>query len=460
MAPRILIAFVLLLTYGFEAFNFNLSLDEPLAAWQGKRWAFVWLGQGRWGMAATTALLPTTVIPTVPTVLGVTALAAALYLYATRVLGVREWPATLAVCVAVAHPVLAFSYSFSIISVGIGLGALAVWGFAQALPSMPTWKGAAVAAMVGGFAIGTYESHAVNLVLAIVGVLLFRFDLRWMWRAIVGLLASCLIYVAGRSLGRLALNSEDAYIESFFKEVGGPVGAANRAFSVFAITADTFLVTAPAVWAFLAVSLTAALWRVVRLRSLRSGALLAVVILTPIAVFIASPAAPLRSMLFVPWVWLIVCCWAFGNVSDWRRPGALALAALTLLAAVSHASVANRMFVGGRIAFDNDRAIAHEIERARVSFAPDQTVPVVVSAGAFRRPNSTVAPTVEPLGISMYAAEPFRAASFLQAIGVGVTVPRNAQVEASRPRLESMPTYPQPGWIAYEEGVLLVKLSQ
>src|SRR5215471_8027547 len=46
-----------LLLYGYELFNFSLSIDEELHTF-GSDWPLSWLQQGRWGMAILSRSLP------------------------------------------------------------------------------------------------------------------------------------------------------------------------------------------------------------------------------------------------------------------------------------------------------------------------------------------------------------------------------------------------------------------
>jgi|GEM_PF-4543193 len=45
-----ILAAVIFLSYGYEIFNFNLSIDEEIHAIHGGQW-LAWLAQGRWGIA-------------------------------------------------------------------------------------------------------------------------------------------------------------------------------------------------------------------------------------------------------------------------------------------------------------------------------------------------------------------------------------------------------------------------
>ena len=58
-----ILAAVIFLSYGYEIFNFNLTIDEEIHAGHGGQW-LTWIAQGRWGMGAINNLLvPNPVVP-------------------------------------------------------------------------------------------------------------------------------------------------------------------------------------------------------------------------------------------------------------------------------------------------------------------------------------------------------------------------------------------------------------
>src|SRR4029077_20204938 len=60
-----LLAIVAIAAYGFELFNFNLTIDEELHAFSSQ--ANRWIAEGRWGMfLLNTLLIPYPIIPFVP----------------------------------------------------------------------------------------------------------------------------------------------------------------------------------------------------------------------------------------------------------------------------------------------------------------------------------------------------------------------------------------------------------
>jgi len=125
-AVIISLIFVAVFSYGFELFNFNLTIDEEfhaalLPATSG------WADQGRWGMYFLNVLfLPHTVIPFVPLFL-------ALVFHLTAVLLLlKSWDVRsnlakiIAGSVCVAFPIISYMYTFSTINYGIGAGLFCV----------------------------------------------------------------------------------------------------------------------------------------------------------------------------------------------------------------------------------------------------------------------------------------------------------------------------------------------
>jgi hypothetical protein len=60
------------LTYGYEVFSFNLTIDEEVVVGLGTvQYATQWVAQGRWSMGILTLAIPSPVVPAVSTGIGV-----------------------------------------------------------------------------------------------------------------------------------------------------------------------------------------------------------------------------------------------------------------------------------------------------------------------------------------------------------------------------------------------------
>jgi hypothetical protein len=116
------LAAIALAAYGFELFNFNLTIDEEIhAAIYGPVRA--WVMQGRWGMyLLNDFLMPYTVIPFVPLFVALVFHIGAILLMLNS-WKVRSLPQQVIVgALSIAFPIMAYMYTFSTINYGIGIG--------------------------------------------------------------------------------------------------------------------------------------------------------------------------------------------------------------------------------------------------------------------------------------------------------------------------------------------------
>ena len=152
------IFFVVLLAYGYELFGFHLTIDEEIHA----DYAFLikgWFEQGRWGMSALSALMPSTVVPTISPMLGISLSVLSWWWLLRNVYGLNNLAATLAVSIAITFPVLAFTVTFSTLAYGVGVANICLLIFAYNIS-----KGRNVnyfsAALAGAFAISIYQTFS------------------------------------------------------------------------------------------------------------------------------------------------------------------------------------------------------------------------------------------------------------------------------------------------------------
>lgn len=108
--------------YGFELFNFNLTMDEEIhSTYSGPLLA--WIKQGRWGLYLLNALvMPKTIIPFVPLFVTLVFQAAAILLL-LNVWGIHSKAEQFVVsAVYMTFPIMAYVYTFSTFNYAIGIG--------------------------------------------------------------------------------------------------------------------------------------------------------------------------------------------------------------------------------------------------------------------------------------------------------------------------------------------------
>ena len=198
---------VFLLIYGYELFNFSLSIDEELHTF-GSDWPLLWLQQGRWGMALLSkGLPPISALPFVSTALfGAGLLFAIAHLAAHYRL--QGMSAQLFGVVLIASPIWPHIVEFNSLSYGIGIGlALCAIGVRLLRDRRRFVIAFGLAALV--FAGGIYQTLLLAAMVMALGRCFLKDTVRrGNWFAltardlalivVAGILAFCIQYIAMR----------------------------------------------------------------------------------------------------------------------------------------------------------------------------------------------------------------------------------------------------------------------
>ncbi len=132
------LALLVVMAYGFELFNFNLTIDEEIhSTYSGPLLA--WIQQGRWGIYVLNALvMPKTIIPFVPLFVTLVFQMGAILLL-LNAWGVKSKSEQfIASALYMTFPIMAYVYTFSTFNYAIGIGlfftSLGVYIFVNAGP--------------------------------------------------------------------------------------------------------------------------------------------------------------------------------------------------------------------------------------------------------------------------------------------------------------------------------------
>jgi hypothetical protein len=218
----LVLSFMALAAYGFELFNFNLTIDEEIHATYSAP-TVGWLSQGRWGMyLLNMILLPYTIIPFVPlfTALVFHIMAAVLLLESWEVISTPDRFVVGAIYVT--FPTLAYMYNFSTISYGIGIGLFCI-ALSSFLFSKNDGPKRFLAVIPASFAIAIYQGFIPALA-AVYLVYILSVQIRAtrpIFRDILAIFAililSLLIYYGvQRLILKLGIIPELSYVTGFF----------------------------------------------------------------------------------------------------------------------------------------------------------------------------------------------------------------------------------------------------
>ena len=479
LLPAVLYITAIVLAFGYEVFSFNLTVDEEVTAVFTRAQRITGsIAEGRWTMATLTGLLPSTVIPVVSTAIGVGLSALCWWLLARRYLGLSPWKAAVACSVAGTFPVLAFLFSFSTIAWVIGIGSVLTLAFAAGISSTRL-RDKILGVLAGAAAIGTYETFLIAIALIALALAARKGTFRSLIEGTIGAIAAL---VASRLIGFLYSVVFSIPVGNYtagFLDIPGfladPVGRSRLAvgdvFGTFLLTSDRFGLGAPTLALFSLVLLAAAGAATVIKRgapgrpAVRVIALVGMVFV-PFAVEAVAVVVVFRSMLYLPILLIALASIAFSH--DWRltiplrKAAVVAFASLTVVAVLTNAIVVNRLFSTAATTYALDLQLAFQIGQEKDILLKGQEsreLPIVVQ-GLHGWPDGAFTSVHETIGLSFFELNETRTARFLEDHGVLVHEATDAQHERVADTLKDMPVYPNEGWIAVENGVLILKFTE
>lgn len=478
--PLVLFVGVLTLTYGFEVFSFNLTLDEELyGEFDNVSYAARWLEERRWAMSVLTLMVPSPVVPVVSAGLGVGLSGFAWWLLARRYLLLQPWQAFLACSLAGSLPVLAFMFAFSTIALGIGVGNCLLLVYFQGI-SAALWRHRFVGVLAGAAAVGIYDSFLVALAaLSLAQILrdqkplsiLVAFGAPVLSLLTTRLLAASASMVFGIPSGTYV----DRHV-SVAPLLNDPLGqlftATFDAAKVAMLWEGSFGLHSPWLASALTCLTGLAIGSIVTSKVRPSSKLVQLSALSgllslPVVTGLFSTAIPLRSMIYLPIITLILASVSFAWKPKYelvRHSAFIALNGLVLLSVIGNATISNRLFASAQTAYTLDVQLASLIglEKDKLSSGDPSVELSLIVSGRPSRPAGVLMVRAETLGASFFEEDrgSARAAAFLRMHGIEVRTPTLEQADEARSELAEMPKYPEDGWVRLSGEKLLVKFGE
>ena len=474
------LAAVALLVYGFELFNFNLTIDEEVHAFGMA--PSVWIEQGRWGMYLLNRfLLPYTIVPVVPLFIAlISQILAALFL-------VEGWRITsktdqmLLGAVFLAYPGIAYMYTFSTINYGIGVGLFCVGLALLSFEQLPGW-GRLAALIPAAFAVAIYQGFIV----ALTAVFLVSYVIHLLnakRRAFQDLLVSAGIVLGGTLIYYLIHKvlvtffvPESSYVGEYFDFASLQtnltqvlasiatviIGVYSGGKEIYGIRAWALLALISAVIAGFGYSLVRS--KLSLLQKMLAAALLIFLFLLPFLTgLLMGGYIAMRFLVALPVVLsgLVALGATFRN-TIFRS----VLVILTALCVLQFAVSTNHLFAASHIALQEDRLIAanliKSIEQAKYQ-AGTEEVRYVEMVGYLRQPANALNPKIETFGASYFQWDQGnvdRMLFFLRTLGYeGLSALPGEKRGDYIDRANEMPNWPREGSVTVVEDTVLIKFA-
>jgi hypothetical protein len=476
----LLFTLIILAAYGFELFNFNLTIDEEAHALYPSA-LLGWIEQGRWGMyTLNRALLPYTVIPFVPLF---TALV--FHLLATLLL-FESWEISsqsqklMVGAIGLTFPIIAYMYTFSTINYGIGVGIFCVSLSVFFYKTLNDKLRIAIATIPATFAIGIYEGFlpALASVYAACFILNCVRDQNFKKSEILSILAIHLFAIIGYIvMQRVTLTfislDKSSYVAQFFSprelisnfvpvisRVGSTMGTVYVGDpSIYATRISVLPVLLLLLFSGFAVHVASSSQSILSRTLIVLGGL-SLFFIPFVGGLVMGGHIAMRFLVAMPVTMMGIATLGLKN----RTPIYKAIVGLVAGVCIFQFIVStNYLFGSSHLALQADRLLAsrlvNDIDLATVG----SDVDYLEIVGHYSRPSTPLIPKIETFGASFFEwdqGSSGRVIAFLQTIGYhGLQpAPLDKRIEVLK-HVGSMPSWPNQGSVEIFNDVVLVKFG-
>lgn len=466
--------------YGFELFNFNLTVDEEIhSTYSGPLLA--WIEQGRWGIYLLNALvMPKTIIPFVPLFVTLLFQMGAILLL-LNVFGVKSKLEQVVVgAIYMTFPIMAYVYTFSTFNYAIGIGLFFI-SLGMYLFVRQGWK-RWFSILPIAFALSIYQGFLPVILGAFLMYLLIMlirarfFRIKEVAIFIGILLAAYIVYDLVLQLLLFLLHIKvDPYIAGQFDLnffLKNPFGVLFQVLNylVLPVYSGAQSIYTFKIWSMgilLLISVTSLLLSFRKLSPTQKilGLLLVFGLLfLPFASgLLMRGQMSMRFLLAVP---IVFSGSVLLGMMERSRGYKIFISVLAGICVYYFVISNNQLFASSYLALQEDRSLATRvidaIETARVE-AGLQKLQYIEVVGYYARPSLPSIPKIETFGASFFEwgfGSSARVADFLQLMGYPVLKPLSSRDRVRLiPITEEMPIWPATGSVKIVDDVVVIKFS-
>lgn len=474
------LALVIISTYGYELFSFHLTIDEENAA-NSIGPSISYLPSGRWGLFLFTKLiLNNPVIPFLPSALTLLLFVVSAMII-LKTLGIQnKTELFLLVLLFVCWSGLAYIISFSTINWLIGIGYLCI-ATCFVLLCNPSKLIKYLASIPTAIILSIYEPLLVPLVLTLLLHLLYKSNadkkdsFRLCRDFLIVLALGYLVYFCIQRLFFYIFKIEPSLYSShyFYNSIENLrwylIKITHLAYNVLVGDSSFYGIAIRSLPIFL---LFAGILILVTHYKHREKVGNYILFLSLLVIFTLLPFIggiltkgyiPYRSLLGVP---VFLMGWAALALKYARPSAKLALGILALFTLFQFASSANHLFASSAFAYEEDKLLAYQLvgrieeEKARTSSPQVQYLEMI---GFVERPSTPLVSRIENIGASFFGwdgGHSERVVNFLRVLGYSSpeALPDNLRAEFVTRGMQ-MPVWPTPGSVLIDGNTLLVKFS-
>ncbi len=473
---------ILIVTFGFELFNLNLTIDEELAALRTQlNPGFI--TSGRWGLyLLTKSFFPKQVIPVIP--LFFTLLCQSLsILFLLDLLKIEKQKERIIIAsLGLVWPGLVFLYSFSFVNFAVGFGFLCI---SLSLFALVRAKNALrlLAALPIALVFSIYQPLAQPLVMVFIFYALYRWNdeyknlFRFLLSALFALGLGYVLYYAVQQLFLFANNTQSSDYVSHYFDISGLFQnlswyvqkLARLAYNIFVGDSSFYGIAIRSLPIFLMfagilIFVTHYKNRIKNGNFILFLGLLGVFSILPfIGGVLTKGYIPYRSLLGVP---IFLMGWAALALKYASPRAKVILGVLAVFTLFQFALSTNHLFASSAFAYEEDKLLAYQLveriedEKASASSGYIQYIEMI---GYVDRPSTPLVSRIENIGASFFGwdqGNTSRVVNFLRVLGY--SAPDALPVEKRAEFVSSgiqMPFWPAFGSVQIIGNTVLVKFS-
>lgn len=478
-----------MIAYGYELFNFTLSIDDELYSFRQASETTEYILLGRWGIYFLNFLLsPQSLLPYFPTLITIVCLAVASFLFVNS-----EKASTSAKLVFsilfITHPAHAHYMAFNIISLYVGLGMVMTVGSfllfrRSAEGSRVLNRFTMLAVILLALALSLYQAMLSFFV--VLGVyhlatscinreVRLREMIRQSVLLAIVIIAAYLLYKAGDLatrylvLGPASIGKTD-YLDNFVAWGTTPVRHVVRNLAYITVdylSGSSFYsgLSAKTLWLSLPIMAYVVIRKSAKKREKLLMLMLAgMLVVAPFTVIYLNGAhLPVRTLFSLPLMIGMLYMLGYSHASSWLRK-LLFLIAVVIL--INNTWVNTRLFYASYVSWQADRDMANRIiERIYELELPEDKQQIRTTfVGGYQHPDNILFIQSDIFGTSFFGihyGNPERIDALFKTAGINeLDVIPFERLDQLNEHVYRMPSWPAKGSVAFIDGIAVVKLSE
>ncbi|MFA0056412.1 glucosyltransferase domain-containing protein [Vibrio echinoideorum] len=485
---KILPFLLCLIYFGWEIFNFNLSIDEELHSFGMGGWQ-AWLKQGRWGMSLLVFLLPEhfSVVPFLPT-FTFSLLTSVALIRLVNILKLSDVQKLLFIVSFLSTPIWAHIVQFGTLSWGVGIGFLMTTISIELFLKKEGGYYKILSAMLLAFSVSIYQGLVVFQFILLFFIISrdhisciesrnggFKISFIYDWiKLFLFVVFSILIYVVISKLTLVLANYELAYISSFIDInalLHEPLPILNRGFDNYV----SYFNGSHAIYLSLGVLPIILFWSgvaggVLSLFLKNNCKLIIYLIVLVLAfslssallVLVSAGSVPARSLVYIPIVIGLVSTLTVVLVGKYNQ----VIYILTALTILGSAYINISLFYSDQIERDRDKILATrlmvEFDSILKNDPRDKYQLVII--GSSQSENSGISKKIEVFGSSFFGHDGgniVRIHAYFNYLGENrFSRAYLSEYTTSIEKINDIPVWPKSGSVFLHDDIVVVKLGE